>query len=310
MRLTTIREAALMQQSHGGSPLSPDNSFARLAARQTFLNGRAAKGERTPSIERKCESLRRADASEHVAPLLLQRARIEELITAARRKDEFLAIVCHELRSPLAAIQNAVALLRLTEDGAAVQERMHSLIERQLRSMKHLADGLLDVSQISRGALRLQCERLDLRSVAHNAVETLESAFAERNHRLAAIWPQEPVWLHGDARRLEQVLVNLLGNASKYTAPGGEVALSIHTLDGSAIIRIRDSGIGIAHDLLPHIFDLFVQADEAAASAKSGVGIGLCLVRMVVELHDGTVIAASAGRGLGSEFSIRLPLTR
>ena len=241
-------------------------------------------------------------------PSLLARSRIEELITADRRKNEFLAVLCHELRSPLASIQNAVSILRSrTGEDLAVQHTMHALIERQARHMTLLADGLLDVSRITSGHLRLQRERVDLCVVVRNAIETLEADFSHRNHRLAATWPDAPVWLHADARRLEQVFVNLLGNASKYTNAGGELALSVHTRHGHAVVRVRDSGIGIAVDLLPHIFDLFVQADEAAPRSRSGLGIGLALVRMLVELHGGSVTAVSAGLGQGSEFMVRLP---
>jgi signal transduction histidine kinase len=143
-----------------------------------------------------------------------------------------------------------------------------------------------------------------------DAIETLESDFNQRNHRVAATWPDAPVWLHADAGRLEQVFVNLLANASKYTDAGGELALSVYTRRGDAVVCVRDSGIGIARDVLPHIFDLFVQADDADPRSKSGLGIGLALVRMLTELHGGSVIAASAGLGQGSEFTVRLPQAR
>jgi signal transduction histidine kinase len=163
------------------------------------------------------------------------------------------------------------------------------------------------VSRITCGRLRLRRERVDLCAVVRDAIQTLESDLDQRNHRVAATWPDAPIWLHADASRLEQVFVNLLANASKYTDAGGVLALSVHTRDRHAIVCVRDSGIGIAHDVLPHIFDLFVQADEAAPRSRSGLGIGLALVRMIAELHGGSVIAASAGLGQGSEFTVRLP---
>jgi signal transduction histidine kinase len=176
--------------------------------------------------------------------------------------------------------------------------------------MTHLATGLLDVTRIASGRLRLKRERVDLCVVVRAAIETLESDFKQRDHRIAATLPDAPVWLHAEAGRLEQVFVNLLANASKYTDAGGDLALSVHTSDGDAIVRVRDCGIGIAPDVLPHIFDLFVQADEAAPRSRSGLGIGLALVRMLAELHGGSVIAASAGLGQGSEFTVRLPQTK
>jgi len=191
-----------------------------------------------------------------------------------------------------------------------LQLRMHALIERQACQMTKLAADLLDVTRITCGGLRLKRERVDLCVVVRAAIETLESDFHQRDHRVAATWPDAPVWLHADANRLEQVFVNLLANASKYTDAGGDLALSVQTSDGHAVVCIRDSGIGIAPNVLPYIFDLFVQADEATARSRSGLGIGLALVRMLAELHGGSVTAVSAGLGHGSEFTVRLPQPR
>jgi signal transduction histidine kinase len=180
-------------------------------------------------------------------------------------------------------------------------------IERQVRRMTRLVDDLLEVSWINHGRLRLRRERMDLRLVVNNAIETLQPDIKERNHRLSVVLPDSPVWLQADSWRLEQVFVNLLANASKYTDAGGELAVWMHTLDGQVVVRIRDSGIGIAPDALPRIFDLFRQTDEADDRSRSGLGIGLALVRNLVETHGGTVIATSAGPGKGSEFTVRLP---
>jgi signal transduction histidine kinase len=243
-------------------------------------------------------------------PLQLARSRIEELITADRLKDQFLAVLCHELRSPLASILNAVGILRCRSDvDLTLQHRMHALIERQVGQMTLLAVGLLDVSRITCGRPRLKRERVDLCEVVRAAIETLGSGFIQRQQRIAVTWPDVPVWLDADSARLEQLFVNILGNASKYTDAGGEIALSVSSRDGDGIVCVTDSGIGISQDMLPHIFDLFVQADEAAPRSRSGLGIGLALVRMLAELHGGTVSAASAGIGLGSEFTVRLPQT-
>jgi signal transduction histidine kinase len=234
---------------------------------------------------------------------------VDELLTALRRKDEFLATLCHELRSPLGAIENALGIL----NGHAGREfaehqRLHALIERQVRHMMRLTADLLDVSSISRGQLRLQRERIDLHDVLHQAIETMGSELQRLGHRLVITLPDAPVWLHADATRLQQVFDNLLANSFKYTEPGGDLALSLHVRDGCAVVSLRDSGIGIAAETLPHIFDLFVQADPPARHYGPGLGIGLALVRMLVEMHGGSVAAMSAGVGLGSEFSVRLPV--
>jgi signal transduction histidine kinase len=240
---------------------------------------------------------------------LMARERVEERGSADRLKDEFLATVCHELRSPIGAIQNAVKVLRSqAEIEVALQHHMHELIERQAQQMAFLVGGLLDITRIVRGQLTLRLERVDLRTVLSNAAETLEWDLSARSHRLSLRWPESGVWLVADAARLEQVFVNLLGNASKYTEVGGELGVSLHASDGSAVIRVRDSGIGIAPNALPHIFDLFMQADTAASRSGSGLGIGLALVRAIVESHGGSVTAFSAGLGKGSEFTVRLPL--
>jgi len=233
--------------------------------------------------------------------------RVEELAIANRRKDEFLAILSHELRSPLASIQNAIRLLRGQAGEASAPQRTQTLLERQVRRMTQLVDDLLDVSRISHGRLHVKHERIDLRIVVSNAIEALESDIKERHHQLTTVLPDAPVWLQADPSRLEQVFVNLLANASKYTDEGGEVAVAVHARAGHAIVRIRDSGMGIAPDALPHIFDLFKQADEAAPRSKAGLGIGLAVVRNLVELHGGSVTAASAGIRQGSEFTVRLP---
>lgn len=243
----------------------------------------------------------------HTRPLRKARLRVDELATANRRKDEILAMVSHELRNPLAAIQNAVRVLGNQVGDSLIRQKAQALIERQVCRMTQLVNDLLDVSRISHGRLDLRRERIDLRVVVRNAIETLESDINERNHHLSTELPEGPVWLQADPCRLEQVFVNLLANASRYTDAGGELAVWVHTRDDQAVVRIRDSGIGIAPDALPHIFDMFRQTDEAAAYAGSGLGIGLALVRNLLELHGGTVTAASAGISRGSEFTVRLP---
>ena len=230
--------------------------------------------------------------------------RVQELPTA---KDEFLAIVSHELRSPLASIHNAVRFLANPVGETAARQKMHVLAERQVRRMTQLINDLLDVSRIASGHLHLQRERIDLRAIVGHAIETLEPDLNARNHQLTTALSDAPVWLQADPFRLEQVFVNLLANASRYTDAGGELSVRIHTEDCQAVVRVRDSGIGIAPQALPHVFELFKQANEADPRSKAGLGVGLAVVRHVVELHGGRVSATSAGPGQGTEFMVQLP---
>jgi signal transduction histidine kinase len=235
-------------------------------------------------------------------------AEIERLVLADRRKDEFLAMLSHELRSPLGAIQNAIAILRSSRGSdATVQAGMHELIDRQVRQMSLLAAGLLDVGGIARGQLQLQNAKIDLVTVLIRAMETVQSDISRRGQTLTAAWPRSSIWVLADPIRMEQVFVNLLTNASKYTDEGGQISMSLLSLDGYAVVRIKDSGIGIAPDMLAHIFDLFTQVPVASTRARSGVGVGLALVRKLVQMHAGSVAAISAGLGKGSEFVVRLP---
>ena len=232
---------------------------------------------------------------------------VEELVDADRRKDEFLAMLGHELRNPLGAIKNSVGLLQSEQEQTSAQRRAQALIDRQVRRMMRLVDDLLDVSRIRHGHLHLRRERMDLRAAVSNAVETVESEANERRQQMSMALPVEPVSLRADPERLEQVFVNLLANASRYTDAGGEIAVSVHLSDGHAVVRVRDTGIGIAQEALPHVFDLYRQADEANPRSRAGLGIGLALVRQLVQLHGGSVSAASAGLGQGSEFTVILP---
>jgi len=247
------------------------------------------------------------DIAPHSCTLRQAQLRVEELVDADRRKDEFLAMLGHELRNPLGAIKNSVGLLQSEQEQTSAQRRAQALIDRQVRRMMRLVDDLLDVSRIRHGYLSLQRERIDLRAAVSNAVETLESETKERGQQLGMALPGEPVWVLADPERLEQVFVNLLANASRYTDAGGEIAVFVHLSDGHAVVRVRDTGIGIAPQALPHVFDLYRQADEANPRSRAGLGIGLALVRQLVQLHGGTVSVASAGLGQGSEFTVHLP---
>jgi signal transduction histidine kinase len=250
------------------------------------------------------------DGSASPEALEIERAtatELEDLVAANRRKDEFLGMLGHELRNPLASIQHAIYILNSQTVGTSTRQRTQALIQRQVGQMGKLIDDLVDVARIVNGQLCVWCERIDLRAVLSNAIETLEPDINAQKHRLTVTLPAAPIWLHADPCRLEQVFVNLLANASNYTDAGGELAVNVQAQDAQVIVGIKDSGIGIAPEVLPHIFDLFKQADAASARSKSGLGIGLALVRNLVELHGGSVTATSSGRGQGSEFTVRLP---
>jgi PAS domain S-box-containing protein len=219
-----------------------------------------------------------------------------------RRKDEFLAMLSHELRNPLSPILNSVHLLRIGGEDGAVQREARSVIERQVGLLSRLVDDLLEVSRITTGRVRLDLERLDVRTVAERAIESARPLIDRRRHQFTASLPPRPLWLNADATRLEQVVVNLLNNAAKYTDEGGRISLSVIQDGDEMVMSVRDSGIGIAPELLPHVFDLFTQADRSLDRSLGGLGIGLTLVRHLVEQHRGRVDAQSAGVGQGSEF--------
>ena len=251
------------------------------------------------------------DVTERSRLLQQTREQAQVLAELGRRKDEFLAMLSHELRNPLAAVSNAVNLLRLQQDQSPVQHQARSIIERQVGQLKHLVDDLLDVSRISTGRVQLRLEPVAVSAIVERAVETALPLITQQRHELTVAMSAEPVWLHADAARLEQVLVNLLTNAAKYTDNGGHIWLSVEqdvdSLVPMVAITVRDSGIGIAPDLLPHIFDLFTQAERSLDRSEGGLGIGLSLVQRLVELHGG-VVTASSVPGQGSEFVVRLPM--
>ncbi|MBG6076545.1 CHASE3 domain-containing protein [Polaromonas sp. CG_9.11] len=232
-----------------------------------------------------------------------------------RRKDEFLAMLSHELRNPLAPLASAAQLLRLQENQDPVYQQACQVIERQVGQMKHLIDDLLEVSRITSGNLRLRKAPVRVGDIVERALETARPLIASRRQQLTLSLPPHPVWLHADATRLEQVLVNLLNNAAKYTDEGGRLWLSV-AQEGDAgaaaggavaVIEVRDAGMGIAAELLPHVFDLFTQGERTMDRSQGGMGIGLSLVRQLVEMHQGSVEVHSI-LGQGSEFVVRLPV--
>jgi len=224
-----------------------------------------------------------------------------------RRKDEFLAMLGHELRNPLAPIVNAVHLLGSQPRGDPLQDRARGILERQVTQLTRLVDELMDVSRVSTGRVHLQLDYVDLTGVVQRAVEASRHLMDEGGHKLVVSLPLQPIWLHADAARLEQILVNLLTNAAKYTEHGGHIWLSVEQDGDECVLRVRDTGIGIAPELLPRVFDLFTQSEQSLARSQGGLGIGLALVKRLVEMHQGRVEAHST-LGQGSEFVVTLPV--
>jgi signal transduction histidine kinase/DNA-binding response OmpR family regulator len=244
----------------------------------------------------------------HRAGVATENARLyAELRKADRLKDEFLAMLAHELRNPLSPICNALHIMKQPSATPAVVERVRAMAERQAQHMTRLLDDLMDVSRISRGLIELRKEIVDVVAVIRRCAEGVQPLIAERGHHLDLYLPVAGLWVDADPHRLEQVIANLLNNAAKYTNPGGRIEVSATQDDGNVLLSVRDTGIGIASDMLPRVFDLFVQAERPSDRSQGGVGIGLTLVKRLVEMHGGKVEATSPGLGRGSEFKVRLP---
>jgi signal transduction histidine kinase len=281
----------------------------RLAEANTTLQA-----EKTRELETLNRVLQRANTELEQANRTLQnevaeRSRAERALKEAdRQKDEFLAMLAHELRNPMAPILNAVGLMRRKpiEDPQLIWSR--DLIERQVGHLTRLVDDLLDVSRITRGKINLSREPVELASLVARAVETVQPLITERGHQFRLDVPREPIHIYGDPLRLTQALGNVLSNAAKYTEQGGHIGLTARLNGGNVEIRVTDTGIGIPAALLPRIFDMFTQLNHRSGRPQSGLGIGLALVRRLLEMHGGTVTARSEGEGLGSEFLITLPV--
>ncbi|MBN1240070.1 MAG: PAS domain S-box protein [Gammaproteobacteria bacterium] len=238
-----------------------------------------------------------------------EREHAEQLAIADRRKDEFLATLAHELRNPLAPMTFALETMKLAPDDKALTGQARETMERQVAHMVRLIDDLLDIGRITRDKLELRTERTDLRSIVEHAVEATRPAFGRAGHDLRVELPDAPVVLRADVARLTQVFGNLLANACKYTPAGGHITLAAAVEGRDAVVTVEDDGIGIAPDVLPRIFDMFVQADSSYEQRSRGLGIGLTLVRRLVDMHGGSVSASSEGLGRGSVFTVRLPLS-
>jgi signal transduction histidine kinase len=245
------------------------------------------------------------------------RERTEELARANdalrehnRRKDEFLATLAHELRNPLAPVCNALEILRLSNDSGEVVRRQRERLERQVAQLCRLVDDFLDVSRMTTGKLRLNPEPLTLQEVLEAALEMSRPQIEKAKLALETDIPESPVALHGDRVRLTQVFTNILNNAAKFTEPGGKVLLKAVTSPGRATVTISDTGVGIPADVLPVVFTLFTQVDRSLNRSQGGLGIGLALVRRLVEMHAGTVAAHSEGPGAGATFTVSLPTAK
>ncbi len=241
---------------------------------------------------------------------LTDKRKTDALQSADRQKNEFLAMLAHELRNPLAPISNGLHLLKLGDIDPSTVQQTTAMMERQVDHLVRLVDDLLDVSRVITGKLTFKKEPVDLADAVHRAVEESQSMIDAHGHELMLSVPARPIIVDADVHRLAQVITNLLENAAKYTEKPSRIWLSVERGADEAVIRVRDAGIGIAPQLLPNVFNLFVQADDSLARTKGGLGIGLNVVKRIVELHGGSVGAASAGLGHGSEFTVRLPVSK
>jgi signal transduction histidine kinase/ActR/RegA family two-component response regulator len=257
-------------------------------------------------IGRQTRALEGANSSLHLE-MGERRAAEKALLAADRQKDEFLATLAHELRNPLAPLLNAVDILRMAGDDARATQSAREMMARQLNQMVQLVNDLLDVSRITTGKMVLKMERTALAGIVQTALEAARPLIDGRGHTLVVTLPAQPVWLMADATRLAQVVVNLLNNAAKFTDTGGTIYCQAEQAGNELVLKVSDTGLGIAAQMLPLIFDMFAQADRSLERAHAGLGVGLSLARYLVEAHGGSISAASAGAGQGSEFTVRLP---
>jgi signal transduction histidine kinase len=268
-------------------------ALAALQAKQSELMDVSAHLERT---NRQVEALN-----------VLLKEKADSLVSADRRKDEFLSILSHELRGPLSAAGMAATLL---EAGGNPDQsiKLGQLVGRQVRHMSRLVEDLLDVSRVSRGLVSIRRQPVDMRDVIGAAVEQLAAAAQSKGHLVRTVLPSRPCTVEGDHTRLIQVAANLLGNAIRYTPAGGKIEMLAEQDEADLLVRVTDNGIGIPSTLMPHLFDLYTQAEHSSNGRNSGLGLGLALVKSLVEAHGGSVVASSLGTGLGSRFEVRLPL--
>jgi signal transduction histidine kinase len=284
-------------------PLMPEILRAKVAGCVDLF-------QKTKQVQQQAEQLRQLERNqfEHELAEAKQRWELQRLRDEAQRKNEFLAMLAHELRNPLAPIRNAVQWLRLKCPTDQETRWAQDLIERQVQHLTRLVDDLLDISRITRGIIQLRKEPVDIDTIVARAVELAQPLIDARKHDFTASLLSEPALLEADPARLSQALANVLNNAAKYTDEGGRIWLTFERQNNDLVISVRDTGAGIPLELLPRIFDLFVQEDQSLERTHGGLGIGLTLVRNLIELHGGTIQAYSNGPGQGSEFVMRLPV--
>ncbi len=269
---------------------------------QSVLTSLLSGNKKPRSFARVMHDLTESEAME------AQRKRADGLAEANRSREEFMALLSHELRSPLSPIINALNILRQMRTNDPIIENANNIIHRQVGQMVRLVDDLLDITRITKGKLRLTKEKVELRVVANHAAETVRPFMEARKHEFSVALPTQPIWVEADPARMVQVVVNLLNNAARYTDTGGLIRMSVSQEGAEAVIRVRDNGAGIAPEQLPTIFDLFMQVDGSLGRSYGGLGIGLALARNLVEMQDGRLQAQSGGLGKGSEFTVKLPV--
>jgi signal transduction histidine kinase/BarA-like signal transduction histidine kinase len=293
-------------------PISPEILRAKVVVFVDLWRKTQALARANAALQREVlERMKVEEALKSVNQELEQRVEVRTgaLKEADKRKDDFLAALAHELRNPLAAMRNAAEVIRLKAGGDNALASPMGVMQRQLKQMTRLIDDLLDVSRITRDKLQLHRERVSLSLVINAALETSRPIIEQRQHQLTLQLPHRPVFVDGDQVRLAQVFANLLDNAAKYSEPGGRIRLNADVVGPEVVVRVEDSGIGIEHGALPSVFEPFMQVGKTGL-AQSGLGIGLTLVKRLVEMHGGTVSGLSEGKGKGSQFVVRLPLAR
>jgi signal transduction histidine kinase/ActR/RegA family two-component response regulator len=303
MKATLIESCSPFEELLGSAPA------CELDSRRSSLgqNGEARVRDLTTATTERHQSEERA----HRALLVVEDSRLyQELLVASRRKDEFLAMLAHELRNPLVPIRNAVEIIRLKGVADPEIHEVAEMVERQIQQLTRLVDDLLDVSRVGHGKINLRMIPVDLKAVVTLAIEVSRPLIDARKHVLKVSLPRQAVEVEGDLGRLAQVVSNLLNNSAKYSEDGSRIELSVESIGDQAVLRVRDTGIGIEPAMLLRVFDLFTQVQGSASRFAEGLGIGLALVRNMIELHGGCVRATSLGLGHGTEFVIRLPLLR
>lgn len=287
------------------APISaPDGQFGALAAYST--HPRVFTAEEMGFLQAAAALLGQGLENRRLRSAL--KLRSEELERAEERKDDFFRMLSHELRNPLDSISLSLEVMRIYRLGDPAREELRGVLDRQVRHMTRLVDDLLDVSRVQSGQIRLRKAPVELGGIITNAQETVRPLLHDRGHRVSVTLPRRPVWIKGDAQRLEQVFMNLLHNAAKYTDPGGSIEVTGEREGDQAVVRVKDNGRGISPEMLPQVFDLFTQEDRSLDRTAGGLGIGLTVARKIVEMHGGAVEARSKGVGQGSEFLVRLPV--